>query len=132
MPTYEYRCRDCGRHFDVFQRMSDPARASCPDCGRGAKRLISGGAGFLFKGDGFYITDHRSEDYRKRAREESGGGDGRKTAEKPVQRGAKSSSGEDGGSTRTRKRSGGREARDAAAAGSSSGSGDGASGKTGA
>ena len=76
MPTYEYRCRDCGREFEVFQRMSDPPGAPCPDCGRGAERLISGGAGVLFKGDGFYITDYRSEEYRKRAREEAGVGAG--------------------------------------------------------
>lgn len=77
MPTYEYRCRDCGREFEVFQRMSDHPGAPCPDCGHGAKRLISGGAGVLFKGDGFYITDYRSEDYRKKAREEAGVGAGK-------------------------------------------------------
>ncbi len=76
MPTYEYRCLDCGREFDVFQRMSDPPGAPCPDCGRGAERLISGGAGVLFKGEGFYITDYRSEDYRKQARDEAGAGAG--------------------------------------------------------
>ena len=74
MPTYDYRCRECGRDFEVFQRMSDKPGASCPGCGNAAERLISGGAGFLFKGDGFYITDHRSDDYRKRAREEAGVG----------------------------------------------------------
>ena len=54
--------------------MSDEPRAPCPDCGSRAERLISGGAGLLFKGDGFYITDYRSEAYRKRARQESGAG----------------------------------------------------------
>ena len=77
MPTYEYRCRDCGREFEVFQRMSDRPSAPCPDCGRGAERLISGGAGVLFKGEGFCITDYRSEDYRKQAREETGVGAGK-------------------------------------------------------
>lgn len=77
MPTYEYRCRECGREFEVFQRMSDRPGAPCPDCGRGAERLISGGAGVLFKGEGFYITDYRSEDYRKKAREEAGVGAGK-------------------------------------------------------
>ena len=72
MPTYEYRCRECGRDFEVFQRMSDEPVAPCPECGSGARRLISGGAGLLFKGEGFYITDHRSQSYRERAREESG------------------------------------------------------------
>ena len=74
MPTYEYRCRDCGRDFELFQRMSDEPLAPCPDCGSRAERLISGGAGLLFKGDGFYITDYRSEAYRERARRESGAG----------------------------------------------------------
>ena len=74
MPTYEYRCRDCGREFEVFQRMSDEAGAPCPACNAAAERLISGGAGLLFKGDGFYITDYRSDDYRKKASEEAGVG----------------------------------------------------------
>lgn len=52
--------------------MSDEPVAPCPECGCGARRLISGGAGLLFKGEGFYITDHRSESYRERARAEAG------------------------------------------------------------
>lgn len=66
MPTYEYRCKR-GHSFDVFQKMSDPPVAQCPECGADAERQIVPGAGFLFKGDGFYITDSRSEDYKKRA-----------------------------------------------------------------
>ena len=79
MPTYEYRCSDCGRQFELFQRMSDSPGAPCPGCGRRAERLISGGAGLLFKGEGFYITDHRSDAYRKSAREESGAGSERES-----------------------------------------------------
>lgn len=82
MPTYDYRCRACGRDFEVFQRMSDRPGASCPDCGHASERLISGGAGLLFKGDGFYITDYRSDDYRKRAREEAGVGAKKKAGDK--------------------------------------------------
>lgn len=74
MPTYEYRCRACGLEFEVFQRMSDLPGAPCPACSGVAERLISGGAGLLFRGDGFYITDYRSDDYRKKAREEAGEG----------------------------------------------------------
>lgn len=70
MPTYEYRCPK-GHRFEVFQRMSDDPVASCPDCGAEAERLISGGAGFLFKGDGFYITDYRSDEYKKKASKEA-------------------------------------------------------------
>jgi putative FmdB family regulatory protein len=73
MPTYEYRCPD-GHSFDLFQKMSDDPEAPCPECGKTASRQISGGAGFLFKGEGFYITDYRSKEYRKKASSESGGG----------------------------------------------------------
>lgn len=73
MPTYEYRCPN-GHTFDLFQRMSDEPRAQCPQCGQESERLLSGGAGFLFKGDGFYITDYRSDDYKKAASKESGSG----------------------------------------------------------
>ena len=66
MPTYEYRCPE-GHDFELFQRMSDEPGAECPTCGRLAERLLSAGAGFLFKGEGFYITDYRPESYRKEA-----------------------------------------------------------------
>lgn len=75
MPTYEYRCPK-GHGFEVFQRMSDAPVAKCPECGAKAERLISGGAGFLFKGDGFYITDYRSDDYKKKASKETPSTDG--------------------------------------------------------
>lgn len=57
MPTYEYLCPD-GHQFERFQKMSDRARVKCPDCGQTASRRISGGAGLVFKGSGFYITDY--------------------------------------------------------------------------
>ncbi|MGH7533580.1 MAG: FmdB family zinc ribbon protein [Gemmatimonadales bacterium] len=57
MPTYEYSCPN-GHEFELFQKMSDKPRAKCPVCGRPAVRRISGGAGLLFKGSGFYITDY--------------------------------------------------------------------------
>ena len=72
MPTYDYHCTACGQAFEVFQKMSDEPLSSCPDCGAGVRRKISGGAGFLFKGDGFYITDHRSQEYRDRAAADEG------------------------------------------------------------
>ena len=75
MPTYEYRCPE-GHEFEVFQRISDDPVAECPECGQAAERLISAGAGFLFKGEGFYITDYRSDDYRKKASAETGGSEG--------------------------------------------------------
>lgn len=67
MPTYQYHCNDCGADFEEWQKMSDPPLEQCPECGGHAKRVISGGAGLLFKGDGFYITDYRSASYKKDA-----------------------------------------------------------------
>lgn len=72
MPTYDYQCSGCGKAFEVFQRMSDPPLSSCPHCGSVPRRRISGGAGFIFKGEGFYITDHRSQEYRDRAAADAG------------------------------------------------------------
>jgi putative FmdB family regulatory protein len=73
MPTYEYRCPR-GHRFELFQRMTEEPRADCPECGAAGERILSGGAGFLFKGDGFYITDYRSESYKKAASREKEGG----------------------------------------------------------
>jgi putative FmdB family regulatory protein len=57
MPTYEYQCPE-GHLFDKFQKMSDKPRAKCPVCGKSGLRKISGGAGLVFRGSGFYITDY--------------------------------------------------------------------------
>jgi putative FmdB family regulatory protein len=73
MPTYEYRCAECGSEFDKFGRMSDPPVTECPNCGAEAQRKISAGAGLLFKGSGFYITDYRGEGYKKAAESDKGG-----------------------------------------------------------
>ncbi len=71
MPTYDYEC-STGHRFEVLQKMSDEPVSECPECGGPAQRKISGGAGFLFKGEGFYITDSRSDDYKKKASADSG------------------------------------------------------------
>jgi len=65
MPTYEYERLDQGHHFEEFQNITEAPLTSCPECGGQVRRLISGGAGFLFRGSGFYQTDYRSESYRK-------------------------------------------------------------------
>jgi putative FmdB family regulatory protein len=80
MPTYEYVCEKCGHEFEAFQRISANSLKICPEdrCpqkkwGRGRlKKKISGGAGLLFKGSGFYITDHRSENYKQSAKNAAG------------------------------------------------------------
>ena len=57
MPTYEYRCRDCGHSFDIVQKMSDDPLTHCPECG-GALRKVFAPPAISFKGSGFYATDH--------------------------------------------------------------------------
>jgi putative FmdB family regulatory protein len=71
MPTYEYRCTACGREFEELQAINDPPLEKCPQCGQAVERLLSAGAGFIFKGAGFYATDHRSKEYTKQASSES-------------------------------------------------------------
>ncbi len=60
MPTYEYKCLECGYLFEEFQKMSDAPLETCPKCGGKVKRLISNGAGLVFKGSGFYLTDYKN------------------------------------------------------------------------
>ncbi len=97
MPTYEYRCPK-GHDFDVFQKMSDPPGAKCPRCGRAAERVISAGAGFIFKGEGFYITDSRSDEYKKKASVENPAGDaGAPKKDAAAPKGAKEGGGKEGG-----------------------------------
>lgn len=79
MPTYEYECSKCKKNFDAFQSMKDAAYTTCPKdkcCmktwGKGkVKRLIGAGAGLIFKGSGFYITDYRSEGYKSAAKSDT-------------------------------------------------------------
>ncbi len=73
MPTYEYRCLSCGYYFEKFQSMHDEPVRTCPKCGGKVQKLISSGAGLIFKGSGFYITD-----YKKNNSSYSGGGNGKK------------------------------------------------------
>ncbi len=72
MPTYEYECQKCGHRFEEFQSMKDAALTRCPKCKGKLKRLIGAGAGFLFKGSGFYITDYRSSSYGDKKKADAG------------------------------------------------------------
>lgn len=68
MPTYDYECDACSHRFELFQSITDAVRRKCPQCGKPKlRRLIGAGAGILFKGSGFYITDYRSDSYKKAA-----------------------------------------------------------------
>jgi putative FmdB family regulatory protein len=95
MPTYEYVCAKCGHEFEKFQSIAAKSLTVCPEelCakkkwGRGkVKRKIAGGAGLIFKGSGFYITDYRSEGYKQAAKKDS-------ESSKPASAEAKTSSGE--------------------------------------
>lgn len=72
MPTYEYRCEKCGHEFEEFQSITAKPIRKCPKCGKNAvNRLISAGAGFIFKGSGFYQTDYRSEGYKESAKKDT-------------------------------------------------------------
>ena len=90
MPTYEYHCEKCDRNFEVTQSMKDDALKTCPKelCqrktwGKGkVKRLIGAGAGLIFKGTGFYITDYRSDKYKTAARSDSKSSEPAKTESK--------------------------------------------------
>jgi putative FmdB family regulatory protein len=76
MPTYQYRCTACKHEFEELQSMTDEPLQSCPKCGGRVKRLISGGAGVIFKGSGFYATDYRGPKYKKDAALDSSSGSG--------------------------------------------------------
>src|SRR5215468_7451074 len=79
MPTYHYACSKCGHEFDFVQPISAKPLSRCPDelCGQKkwgkgkVKRLISAGAGIIFKGSGFYITDYRSDKYKEAAKKDA-------------------------------------------------------------
>jgi putative FmdB family regulatory protein len=81
MPTYEYACTKCGHAFEIFQSMKDAPLKKCPECGKRAlKRLVGGGAGLIFKGTGFYITDYKNKPVAPEAAGKSAAGSGSKPA----------------------------------------------------
>jgi putative FmdB family regulatory protein len=102
MPTYEYACSKCGHQFEFYQSIKDTAVTTCPKekCGQKkwgkgkVKRLMGAGAGLIFKGSGFYITDYRSENYKQGAKKESTAGDSKpaSTESKPAATPAKKES----------------------------------------
>lgn len=79
MPTYHYRCPSCGHDFERFEKINAKARPKCPQCGTRAERQISGGAGLLFKGSGFYATDYK----RPQGGDRSADSEGPAKSEKP-------------------------------------------------
>ena len=79
MPTYDYVCDKCGHEFEKFQSMKDATLTTClkEACGQKrwgkgkVRRLMGTGAGLIFKGSGFYITDYRSDSYKAAAKKDS-------------------------------------------------------------
>lgn len=78
MPTYEYKCLDCGYKVEYFQWMTEKPKTECPSCKGHLQRMVTSGAGLIFKGSGFYITDYKHKDGSYR----NGNGNG-KTPAKP-------------------------------------------------
>ncbi len=125
MPTYDYVCQACGHAFEQFQEMSAKKLRTCPACGKRAlERQVGAGAGLIFKGTGFYITD-----YRKPAPAGASGAEGAPAAGSPPANpaagagaGATSGSGKDGAGASSPKPAGS-AASSAAPGGSSAGSG---------
>jgi putative FmdB family regulatory protein len=79
MPTYDYVCPKCGHEFEQFQPMSDAPLKRCPKCKKlGLKRLVGAGAGLIFKGTGFYITDYKNKSVAPAGEGGSGKSEGEK------------------------------------------------------
>ncbi len=99
MPTYEYECQKCRKRFDLFQGIKDEPIKRCPKCKGKVKRLVGTGAGLIFKGSGFYLTDYRSRNYvegAKKDKSDSSGSSAAKTdnakPSAPAKEGKKTSS----------------------------------------
>jgi putative FmdB family regulatory protein len=76
MPIYEYRCGSCGHYLDALQKISDAPLTDCPECEEAALRRLISAPSFRLKGSGWYETDFKSDQERKRNLAESGTADG--------------------------------------------------------
>ncbi len=74
MPTYDYECAACEHTWEEFQQITENPKRKCPSCGKlKARRLIGSGSGIIFRGSGFYQTDYRSREYKKKAKADKEG-----------------------------------------------------------
>jgi putative FmdB family regulatory protein len=93
MPTYDYVCKECGHTFEEFQSMSSPFLTVCPSCGKPAlKRQMAGGAGMIFKGSGFYLTDYKKTNSSSSSSSTSGNGSSKPESKSSSSQKAESSS----------------------------------------
>jgi putative FmdB family regulatory protein len=116
MPTYEYRCRDCGHSFDIVQKMSDDQLTHCPECGGDLRKVFTAPA-ISFKGSGFYANDHGSKSKKPTGGDSAEKGDSadkkdgstsdtKKTDTKKSEGGGSSSSSDSSSSSSTTKKEG--------------------------
>ena len=105
MPTYEYKCLACDNRFERFQGITAPAIEECPECSGKVKRLIGAGAGLIFKGSGFYITDYRSDGYKESAKKDKNESSDKSTSSDKSDKGEKTEKKTDTSSESKRKSS---------------------------
>ncbi|HEX6983327.1 MAG TPA: FmdB family zinc ribbon protein [Balneolaceae bacterium] len=91
MPTYEYK-REDGSRFEIKQGINDDPLEKCPDTGQKVKRVISGGGGVVYKGDGWYVTDYKNGDRKKKRAEAAKKTNGKSESSKDSTGGSKKSS----------------------------------------
>lgn len=92
MPTYQYRCADCGGELEAVQKFTDPSLTECPTC-RGTLRKVFNAVGVVFKGSGFYATDNRAQRPSTSASSESSTGENKTKESAPKSDTASSGSG---------------------------------------
>jgi putative FmdB family regulatory protein len=97
MPTYQYRCGACQHEFEELQSMKEDPLTKCPKCKKKKlNRLMGTGAGLIFKGSGFYITDYRSDSYKSAAKAEAGASESGSKGDTKGESGTKNESGKAG------------------------------------
>jgi putative FmdB family regulatory protein len=98
MPTYQYKCKNCGHELEELQNMSEPPLTHCPNCNtENLARIIGGGAGLIFKGTGFYLTDYKKDSSKggkpKKDTKKEATGESKSEEKKPAAEDKKSSDG---------------------------------------
>ncbi|MFI4919003.1 MAG: FmdB family zinc ribbon protein [Legionellales bacterium] len=103
MPIYEYQCTSCHHHFDLMQKMSDPAATQCPECSQHTAIKLVSAAGFQLKGTGWYETDFKNKDSSKKTASDKKEGASTSTATSATTSTASTSSGDSTPATTTTK-----------------------------